>query len=153
MHFKAGSFQVSAWVIISQFVMTVLARYKILCLATGLYYQAQAPQLCTTTEVTSNPAWFLKFNTPTSKFKGPASTILSFLLLQSCETILYRHTIPFPIQILFASFIPLSVTFPLIISLLWLSKDWPAHIRETFMYKIPVFSHFATSSLQSRKTY
>lgn len=59
MHFKAGNFQVSAWVIIFQLVMTVLARYKILCLATGLYYQAQA-QLCTTTEVTSNPAWFLK---------------------------------------------------------------------------------------------
>lgn len=139
MHFKAGSFQVSAWVIIFQLVMTVLARHKILCLATGLYYQAQAPQLCTTTEVTSNPAWFWTFNTPTSKFKRSASTFLSFLLLQSCETILYRHTIPFLIQILFASFIPLSVTFPLLISLLWLSKDWPAHTRVTVMYKNPSF--------------
>lgn len=129
--------------------MTVLARYKFLCLATGLYYQAQASHPCTTTETTSNLAWFWKLNISTSKFKGP---ILSFLPSAIPWSISMQAHNPFPIQILFASFIPLSVTFPLIISLLWPSKDWPGHTGETFTYKIPVFSHFATSSPQSRET-
>lgn len=114
MDFKAGSFQVCAWVIIFLLLMTVLARFKILCLATGLYYQAQAPHLCTTTEMTSNPAWCWKFNTPHIQIQGAYIYCLQFPPF--CNPVKQFHVgtevTPLPIHILFALFIPLSVMFP-----------------------------------------